>query len=149
MSSINSKFGGSLLDCVNVLPYELIDIIKEFANPIVFLFTNKTYYHKHHAKIKYLLKDRYDSYVRDMIRRDNDFSINQIINDNISFWKREHKKYYYNNFVYSSYINFLIEYSNEQNSTKCYNLLRNIQKINGYNKNKHKKKIEINGRWKI
>jgi len=149
MSNVNSKFSGTLTECIINLPYELIDIIKEYTNPIVFMFVNKTYYYKYHHKIKFLLKDRYDSYVRDIIRRDNDFSMRQVFCDNMIAWMKDNRKYYYNNNVYSSYLNFITEYSNDQNSCKCYQLLKDINKKNGYVKKKHKKKIEINGRWKI
>ena len=64
---------------VSQLPNELCDIIFEYVKDEEKIFINKEYYKYH-----YLLKDKisdknYDNYLRDIIRNDSDFVLNQLL----------------------------------------------------------------------
>jgi hypothetical protein len=66
--------------------------------------------------------DNYESYIRDMVRKDCSFVFAQLLEENFGRWKKN-KKYRYKSYVFDNYLCFLGHYSIENNSTKCRELL--------------------------
>ena len=88
-----------------LLPDELIRYILLFVPIRNLVFVNKTYYYLYHKCIKsYIIN--YNSFIIDIIRRDNDFVFKQLINENYKTWISK-KKIYYKNKVFSNYIFFI------------------------------------------
>ena len=139
---------------INLLPDELIQMIKEYIPLYTYIFTNRTnYFHYHYLLKKEIMKKslhdmiRIENYVRTMIRRDFDFVFEQIIKENYIYWLN-HKKYIYKNSKYANYIYFLIDYCIENDSDKCKIVLVNFLKEHDLCQNKHKKNTNIHIRWR-
>jgi len=118
------------LEKINILPEDIIREIKNFIPKEYFLHTNKTYFSNYHYVIKGLLlkKNVFESYVRDMVRRDNFFIFKYILDENYNKWNLI-KKYIDDNVVFADYITFLINYCIVNNSNRCRIILTNYIKI--------------------
>jgi hypothetical protein len=134
------------LSKINKLPENIVNIIFDYLPNKTILFTNKDYYSKYHKIIKnYIIN--FESYIRDIIRRDNDYVFNQFINDNISSMIKN-KNYYYNNMIFANKFYFIRHYCIENQSDNCNKIL--FKYIQQYDlcKNLNKKKIVKYIRWK-
>ena len=130
------------------LPYELLRVIKSYIPKTSLLFVNKKYYEKYHCLIKFIIpKNNYENYIRNTVRRDNEFSFLQILNDNFKRWFKN-KNYIYKNILYKNYFYFLSDYCINNNSVKCRNVLNDFLKQHGLCQNRHKKNTFIHIRWK-
>ena len=134
---------------ITYMPVEIKNIIYEYIPVITKAFLNKENYLKYHKTVMDHCINK-ESYIRDMIKRDNDFVFTQIINYYYNRWLKI-KKYIYNNGMYLNYVYFVQDYCVEHESTKCKNVVDNYFEINGISKNQHKKnrRIDISRRWKI
>jgi len=111
-----------------ILPNELLNIIFLYIPDVNKLRLNKYYYKKYHKiVIKYLIKNNIESYIRFMIRRDNEFVIKHLIKENHVRWFN-FKNYYYKGLEFDNYISFLKYYSSENNSNKCETEINNFMK---------------------
>jgi hypothetical protein len=131
------------------IPDELKNIVWEYVPLITKAFVTKENYLKYHRIILSNCLQK-ESYIRDMIKRDNDFVFNQIVNECYTKWIRI-KKYVYKDSRYLNYLYFIRDYCVEQESTKCKNVLDHYFEINGISINQHKKnsKIDISRKWNI
>lgn len=113
------------------LPEDMINVIKEFIPPRYLIFTNKTNYYLNHSIIKQnIIGNQFESYVRDMIRRDNDMVFSQILKENILLWTNV-RNYEYKHNKYANYIYFLLDFCIENDSNKCRMLIKEyINKTN-------------------
>ena len=136
----------TIIDKINKLPYEIIDIIKEYIPKQKLAFTNKSNYLLYHNSLKRNIKN-YDNYIRDMIRRDNEFVFKLIVSENYKKWY-EIKQYRYKNMVFTNYLYFAINYCIEHDSNNCRNSIDNFLKQQGLGKNLHKKNVIKYIRWK-
>jgi hypothetical protein len=110
------------------LPYELLDIIFSYLPDISKLRLNKYYYKKYHNILnKFIKNGKCESYIRCMVRQDNDFVIKHIINDNYSKWLRI-MDYYYDGLEFNNYLHFFKYYCSENNSQKCENVIAEFNK---------------------
>jgi hypothetical protein len=81
-----------------------------------------------------LVKGKCESYIRCMIRQDNEFIIKHLIDENYERWIK-FKDYYYGGLEFDDYIYFLKYYSSENNSEKCeyeiceYTFKKNVAKV--------------------
>lgn len=107
------------------LPYELVDIIESYVNPLVFVFTSKTNYTNNHSIVKPIITKakKFESYVRDMVQRDNAFVLDYILKENSSKWFYDYTYYVYNNITYKNYIYFLLDFCIEHDSNKCRSII--------------------------
>lgn len=124
---------------IRLLPNELIELIKSYLPNKIFIFTNKYYYAMYH----YLLLDTikmYDTYVRDTIRRDNEFVFRMIFGENIEKWIKN-KQYIYKNMIFTNYIYFIMHYCNENNSDNCKKIIYDFLSKRELCRNLHKKKV--------
>ena len=133
-----------LLLSINQLPQELKDTIFEYVRPVVLQTLNKSYYLLHHASIKHYLcnvKHQYDNYVRDIVRRDNSFVFNQVLQENYKHWLHFHN-YHYKEKNYINYLYFLMDYCLLYDSNKCKELIQSaLYGSNVVSKNQHKKNL--------
>ena len=121
------------------LPEVIIDIIREYIPKKTLVFTNKFHYTSYHASIKTYITN-FENYIRDTIRRDNDFVFEKIIKENYIKWY-EIKNYKYKNMIFKNYFYFIINYSIENDSNNCRNIINDFIKQHGLCKNLHKKNI--------
>jgi hypothetical protein len=131
---------------VNKLPTELIDLIKEYIPTKSLVFVNKKYYILHHPLIKQYISN-YENYIRDTIRRDNEFVFERIVAENFFKWFQI-KKYRYKNIIFNNYAYFVINYCIENESNNCRKILEDFFKEHGLDKNLHKKNVTKYIRWK-
>jgi hypothetical protein len=123
-------------------PNELITIIFCYIPFHRIVFLNKHYYFKYHTLLKI---NNIENYTRYIIRNDNSFVFEMIINENLNVWYKI-KKYQYKNIICYDYVSFINYYIIENNANNCKNIL---DKFVGIGKNEFKKKnIIINKRWK-
>lgn len=128
---------------INKLPDDLIRYIKYYLMPSVLLLLNKEYYDKYHPCIKrYILnvKNQYDNYVRDTIRRDNFFVFTRIFKECFNQWIY-YKNYYYKDKIYINYLYFLRDYCCINESNNCKNIIDDYLFETGLSKNQHKKNL--------
>jgi hypothetical protein len=133
---------------INNLPNEIKDYIKEYIPLYVYAFLNKTFYLENHKFIrKYIDRYQIENYIRNTIRRDNEFVFLQILKENYKKWL-EIKKYEYKWEVFSNYLYFISSYALENESYKCFYLVNDLLEEIGLNKNQHKKNSIKHIRWK-
>jgi hypothetical protein len=136
----------NIINSVNKLPTDIVGIIEEYIPKKVFTFTNKTNYQLYHHLIKPTIKT-YELYIRDTIRRDNNFVFEMIVRENFLNWF-EIKNYTYNNYEFKNYIYFVINYCIENESNKCRNFIVEFLQELGLYKNQHKKNFVNYIKWK-
>ena len=147
MASKNTKSRKFDLSLISKLPLEIEIYIQDFLPIEVLCSLTKKYYIKYHKCVKnFIPKNLYDNYIRDMIRRDNDFVFGLLIKENCNVWLKI-KKYKYKNTIYDNFIWFLDGFCIENKSTKCRNLLNDFFNKTGLSKNKHKKNSITNIIW--
>lgn len=136
----------NILQRIFILPDDIIRVIKEYIPLNILQFTNKISYTTYHL-IKRDIIYNYESYVREVVKRDHSFIFDQIIRENLQKWNHV-KKYIYKNIIYASYIYFILDYCIENNSPKCRMVLSDYLKQHGLCQNQHKKNITKHIRWK-
>jgi phosphoribosyl-ATP pyrophosphohydrolase len=128
------------------LPPELIRYIKEYIPKKTFIFTNRENYNLYHYLLKPSIKD-YESYIRAMIRQDNDFVFQKIIEENYNKWY-EIIQYKYKNMIFKNYLYFVMNFCIENESNNCRKTIFEFLKEHGLGKNLHKKNIVKYIKWK-
>jgi len=128
------------------LPAELVRYIKEFIPKKEFVFTNRENYDLYHPLIKPYIKD-YESYIRAIIRQDNDFVFKKIIEENYNKWY-EIKNYMYKNMIFKNYLYFVMNFCIENDSNNCRTIINDFLKEHGLGKNLHKKNVVKYIKWK-
>jgi hypothetical protein len=135
-----------IIENVNKLPIELVKLIGEYVPKKEFVFTNRENYNLYHPLIKSSIKN-YENYIRDMIRRDNEFVFEKIFQENYKTWFTI-KQYIYKNMVFKNYFYFTISFCIENESNNCRNIINPFMKEHGLCKNLHKKNVVKYIRWK-
>lgn len=128
------------------LPPELIRYIKEYIPKKTFVFTNRENYNLYHSLIQPSIIE-YESYIRAMIRQDNEFVFKKIIEENISKWY-EIRQYKYKNMIFNNYLYFVMNFCIENESNNCRKTIFEFLKEHGLGKNLHKKNIVKYIKWK-
>lgn len=127
------------------LPDDIIRLIKEFIPQQKLIFVNKYFYNLYHPLLRSTIST-YENYVRDMIRRDNNFVFERIIKENIDRWLKN-KEFRYKNMIFNNYIYFLSHYSIENNSERCREIIMNYLSKRDLCRNLHKKKVVKYIKW--
>jgi len=127
------------------LPDEIINIIFEYIPKISLVFVNTAYYTLFHHKLKKHIT-LYESYTRDVIRRDNDFVFQQILRENEDRLIKC-TNYRYKNMVFNNYIYFLKYFCMENESEKCRKIIMDELIKRNLCKNLHKKNIVKYIKW--
>jgi len=130
------------------LPEDIVPIINDFIPTKITMFLNKKMYLKSRVLIRKIVpKNQYENYISAMIRRDNDFVFALLMQENFERWLF-FKNYVYKATMFSNYIYFLLEYSIENESDKCKQLVNRYIVNSGLSKNQHKKNTSKNIRWR-
>jgi c-di-AMP phosphodiesterase-like protein len=131
---------------IRALPDCLINIIKEFTPKVVFIFTNRENYSLYHSLIKKYINN-YENYIRDTIRRDNEFVFEKIIEENLERWVLI-KNYKYKKYNFKNYLYFVVYYCIENDSNNCRSVINNFCSEHGLCKNLYKKNVVQYIRWR-
>jgi hypothetical protein len=133
---------------VKILPDELEDIVYSYIPKSITIFlTKENYIREHHLIRSFIVKKNIENYIRSMVRQDNDFVFKQLLVENYNRWLNM-KKYYYRECIFSNYLNFLVSYAIDNESTRCRKLLIDLFEEEGLSKNRHKKNTIRYIRWK-
>ena len=69
------EYEKNILKNINLISEDLVSEIFLYINLELLIMTNKNYYFKYHKLIKKNINpNRYESYIRDMVRKDNSFT---------------------------------------------------------------------------
>jgi hypothetical protein len=131
---------------ISELPSEVIRLIHEFIPNSKRVFVNKTFYHLYHSTIRKTIP-LYENYIRDIIRRDNNFVFEKVVQENIDFWLRS-REYTYKNIIFRNYLYFVIHFCIENNSERCRKLLLELLEKRDLCRNLHKKNVVKYIKWK-
>jgi hypothetical protein len=136
----------NLIENIHKLPEDLINGIREYIPKIYLVFTNRENYKKYHYIIKnYILN--YETFIRNVIRRDNEYVFDLILRENYQLWC-EIKQYKYKSMIFRNYFCFTINYCIEQDSNNCEIVINIFLQEHGLDKNLHKKNVVKYIRWK-
>jgi hypothetical protein len=136
-----------LLKKISQLPFDIQNKINLFIPDIIMGFLCKTKYLELHSIVKkYILRENFEKYIRDVIRNDNYFVFELLIKENFKKWVLI-KKYEYKTTIYVNYLFFLLDYCIINNSDNCKNIINLFFKNIGLSKNSHKKNTYKNIRW--
>ncbi len=145
----------NLFQHMNTLPTELCILIKTFISYTVYINLNKEYYLEYHHLVHNLINKRQlETYIRTMLRQDNDFVFAQLLKENQKWWLKMNN-YIYRDSIYAHYLVFLRAYCIEYDSFKCKTAITDLftilglKKELGLSKNQHKKNITRNIIWKV
>jgi hypothetical protein len=127
----------NLLDKIYKLPDDIIKIIKEFIPQYKLVFVNLYYYNLFHSYVRNMIP-LYENYIRDTIRRDNEFVFNKIVEENLYNWINN-KNYRYKNMIFSNYMYFINYFCMENNSQNCRKILFDNLNKRDLSINLHKK----------
>lgn len=127
------------IENINKLPQEVIAIIEQYTPKKALVFTNKENYFMYHRLIRSSIT-HYENYIRDAIKRDNEFVFQTILRENYSRWS-EIKNYRYKNKVFKTYVYFILSFCAENDSNNCRKVINEYFVEHGLGKNLHKKNI--------
>ena len=106
------------------LPTDITQYIRAFVPAEYLVNTNRLYYQKHNtAKRCAMSHALHNSYVRAMVRNDNEFILKYLIKQYSVVWMKK-KSVKYKHSTYKNYYDHLVCYSIDQESTKCSALLK-------------------------
>lgn len=110
---------------MNHLPPDIIEMIYYYLPYSTLSNLNKNYYNAFHSEKLDIIhgKNCFDSYVRDMIRKDCDYILTFLTQKYYAFWNKK-KTYIYKKVPYKSYYDFLYHFSFSNNHLKCSQVLR-------------------------
>ena len=128
------------IDLLDSVPNDIKIIIFEYIQPSTLITLSKKYYVDNHFIIYKLIPHKYETYVRDIIRRDLDYPFSQILEENFIRWIG-FKNYIYDHKSFANYVYFLQYYCIENDSAKCRIKLKEYFDKSGLSKNQHKKII--------
>ena len=136
-----------LFNLIQTLPDEILNIIWQHISPRQKIFVDK----KHYLELNYLIdqliiSSRYDSYIRDIIRKDSVFVFKHTLTRNFNYWLHK-QNYKYNKIIYSDYFHFLLNYTYSNNASKCHNILNLQLELSGLKKERHKNSRVKYNKW--
>jgi len=131
---------------ISDLPDDIINVIKEFIQPNKIAFVNKTFYNLYHHSIRKYIPS-YENYVRDIIRRDNEFVFEKVVHENSHLWLKN-KQYRYKNMVFNNYVYFVMNFCIENNSERCMEVLSDFLLKRDLCRNLHKKNVVKYIKWR-
>jgi hypothetical protein len=139
---MNDTTSKKLFHYIRKLPIELVYIIESYVPTEVTLFLNKKNYINNHKHLMQnsIDKKQIENYIRFIVRQDNDLAFKLILDENIHKWFKI-TKYLYKDAIFMNYVYFLISYCEDNESTKCKNLILNKLDELGLSKNQHKKSL--------
>ena len=132
------------LALLNLLPEEIVDMIKHYIPVQCLLLLSKTHYVTVHSLLRRFIKPiNIEKYIRSTVKRDHCFVFKKILRENYERWFNI-KEYRYKNQLFSNYIYFIKAFCIENESINCYEVLNLFLEELGLGKNLHKKNISRN-----
>lgn len=130
---------------MNNLPLVITDYIYTFI-PTIYLTNLNTFYYDKYNSIRRdkILSNTLDSYIRDMVRKDNIYIIKYIISQYSHLWFKQ-KNIFFSSIKYKDYYSYILNYSLMQNSNNCYQY---IKELNKRDQKRHKNVIAKKYKWK-
>jgi len=121
------------------LPDDVVRLILAFVPVQTLVCTNKRFYELYHPTLRKRIP-LFIAYVRDTVKRDNEFVFSYIVRENIEEWLKN-REYRYKNMVFNNFIYFLHHFCLEQDSEQCRQVLLAYFANLDLKKNLHKKNI--------
>jgi hypothetical protein len=144
---MNHRRANFILEDINYLPEDVVDyVIKDYIPYEYLMLTNKHYYKLYHSTIRNKIRN-YENYIRDTIKRDNDFVFRTIVNENYKRWM-DIRQYIYKTTRYKNYIYFINDFCIEHESNKCRSTLAGFLEQHGLCQNQHKKNVRRSIKWR-
>lgn len=132
------------------LPNELTNLIYEYIpNKVKYFITKENYITNHMEINKLIPQEKYETYIRTIVRQDLDFVFNIVLHEHLVQWLFYMKNYIYKDEEYINYFYFIYFYALEYESVKCKTVCDYIINKIGLNKYKHKNKIIKHIIWRI
>lgn len=117
------------------LPKEIKILIWEKISLSQKIFIKKEYYLKYNSVIELLIaKNKYQSYLRDIIRCDFSFVFKKVLERKFKYWSLITKSFLYKTIHYPSYIQYIYSLCQAYNSIKCLNILNVFLSLSGFKK---------------
>ena len=111
---------------MNNFPEHIINYIHEYIPVNYLVVLSKTNYDTYHTAQRDMIpKSVFHGYIRDMIRKDNDYILYYILQEYNDTWNRK-KNIVYKKSTYENYTVYLMYYSIEQESIQCHKLLKRL-----------------------
>lgn len=135
---INDRFA-NMYDKLND---DVLELIKSYLPPETLVWLNKSNYLKYHRVVKNMIpNDRFDDYIRDIVKTDSSFVFEQILKENFTRfhkWKGYFQPYQTPCIRHHSYLTYLRYYALSNNSQKCVSIIDKYAEINGFSSNWYK-----------
>lgn len=112
---------------VDTLPTDVITrCILLFIPPETLVWLNKENYNKHQACIrKQIPETSFESYIRDLVRKNHSFTMEHVVRENIQKWIKM-KKYRYKNILAPDYLHFIYYFAAEHQSRQSLEVIDNV-----------------------
>ena len=145
-----------ILKNLTCLPIEIVEHeILSFLNGKQLLFTNKAFYEKYMAKLRFNdLEFSYkntgiglDGYIKKILFNRYDYIFSLLVREKYELWVKK-RRFYYKGYKYNNYIDWIEQLCYDLDSTVCRNTILDFERRNNkVRKKKHKKMKTINNKW--
>ena len=123
-------------ESMHLLPPEITKCIYDYIPSLTRTVLNKSLYMSNRKCIRQNIPVlKYEGYMRHIVRKDNNFVFNNLLNDNFTRWQHM-KNFKYKNFTFDDYIAYIIYLSQEHDASKVHALILDKQNLDG--KKRHK-----------
>lgn len=129
------------------LPEVLVDCIASYIPLRVWQWTSRRVYLRAHRMGSPVPAGVYESFLRDMVRKDCDFVFATELRRRGQVWLHQ-KRYVYKQTIYANYVSFLKDYCLEHGADRCLRCLQDCWDEWGLSQNESKKK-RIHSRWRM
>ena len=126
------------------LPLDIKYQILNYLPKVILIQINKHLFYKYHKCLN-IHNNSLELYIRDTIKLDHSFIFKQLLIEKNERWLRM-KKYVFKNLIFKTYVDFILFYSLQQKSYKCFNLIKKYNNTKLCEKGSKNDKI-INTRW--
>jgi len=126
------------------LPLDIKYQILNYLPKVILIQINKHFFYKYHKCLN-IHNNSLELYIRDTIKLDHSFIFKQLLIEKNERWLRM-KKYVFKNLIFKTYVDFILFYSLQQKSYKCFNLIKKYNNTKLCEKGSKNDKI-INTRW--
>jgi hypothetical protein len=127
----------------SLLPDELLEIIQSYIPIPKKIMLCKTNYIKYHSLLRqYIIKNKLEKYIRNIVCRDYDFVFEFLLRENLERWLNM-IDYEYKNIIFYNYIFFIRFFCAENESFCCQKIITKILQEKGLCQNPYKNNPNI------
>jgi hypothetical protein len=120
------------------LPDELLNIIQSYLPIPKQILLCKENYLKYHSLLRpYIMRDKIEKYIRNIVCRDYYFVFEQLLRENWERWSNI-KDYEYKNMIFYNYLFFIRFYCAENESFNCQKIMIQLFEEKGLCQNPYK-----------